>query len=79
MTRLSLVPISAGKVAVPPGNVLNANYALPRDAEAFDFNLTVPRPTGAGVVTARSKARSQPSCAAHMPRSWIEPGAYYML
>jgi hypothetical protein len=41
-----------GIVAVLPGNVQEYYYALPRNAAAFDFNLTVTQPTSAGVITA---------------------------
>jgi hypothetical protein len=41
-----------GMAAVLPGNVLEYYYVLPRNAAAFDFNLTVTQPTSAGVITA---------------------------
>lgn len=46
-------PANTGQVqAVLPGNVVNPYYVLPRDAKAFDFNLTVTQPTSGGVLTA---------------------------
>ena len=39
-------------LAVLPGNVQDFYFSLPRDAAAFDFNLTVTQPTSGGVVTA---------------------------
>jgi hypothetical protein len=46
-------PANVGNAeAVLPGDVQDPYYSLPLDAAGFDFNLTVTRPTGAGLITA---------------------------